>query len=43
LLRREAGGQLSQQRQETMLIVFHAKSVAGYPRNRTGNFQTIET
>ena len=27
LLRREAGGQLSEQRQEAVLIVFHAKSV----------------
>ncbi len=32
---REAGGQLSQQRQETMLIFFHATPVHAYDKNRT--------
>ena len=35
LLRRQAGGQLSQQRQETVLIVFHTPPVAARDRNRT--------
>ncbi len=41
LFRREAGGQLSQERQEPLLFFFHAKSVAGCAKNRTGNHRCI--
>ncbi len=40
LFRRQAGGQLSQERQEPLLFFFHAKSVAGRPKKRTGPLTT---
>ena len=38
LLRRQAGGQLPQQRQKLVLIVFHAIAVANHRQNRTAIF-----
>src|SRR5208337_5273552 len=41
LLRREAGGQLSQERQEPQLIFVHAKPVAADQWKRTGIFRPL--
>lgn len=38
LFRRQAEGQLTEQRQKPMLIVFHAKPVRARAKNRTRNY-----